>query len=157
MGERIGLNRDLWPVSSRGWIVQFAPGTTKFIGPGIKVHGTMSAGATEDDGHPVLRVKLDYIMVYPVEPPRAPADWMRVVAQFNGSVDFGDWAGADTSFAPWWRASDSIAGFRCGMKDGFIHPDYPSGPAPSVQPTGSVIDRYSMGPQPDGCHVTTGT
>lgn len=155
--DKIGLDKDQWPVSSRSWIVQFAPGTTKFIGSDIKVHGTMSAGATQDNGHPVLRVKVDYITVYPVEPPRAPADWMRVVAQFNGSVSFSDWAGADTSFAPWWQMNVGIDGSRCGMKDGFIHPDYPSGPQPSVQPTGSVVDPYSMGLQPDGCHLTTGT
>jgi hypothetical protein len=157
--NKIGLDKYGDPVSTRGWIVQFAPGTTKLIGSDIKVRGTMSAGAAKQGGDPVLRVTVDYIVVYAVEPPRAPADWMRVVAQFQGHIDFADWAEADTPFEPWWNAGPAVAGIRCGVKDGFIHPDYPSGPPDSSVASGPAVNPYTFGePSSTGaCQPTTGT
>jgi hypothetical protein len=158
--DKTGLDNHGEPLSARGEIVQFAPGTTKLIGPVIKVYGTMTARSTTDShGEQVLEINLNYRVAYAVEPPREPADWMRIVAQFVGPVDFGDWAGADSPFEPWWGMGPGIAGGRCGMKDGFIHPDYPNGPVQSVAPSGPAIDPYSLGDKPgrEGCGTTTGT
>jgi hypothetical protein len=110
----------------------------------------MSAQATTVTGGPVLRVHVNYILVYPVEPPRAPADWMRIVAHFDGSVDFGNWTDARTPFEPWWQANPSAAGGRCAMPDGYVHPEFPSGPPGKVQPSGAPIDPYSMSDQSAG-------
>ena len=157
--NKIGLDKYGSAISTRGMIMQFAPGTTRFIGSVIKVHGSMSATATKDRyGQPVLRIAIDYLAVYPVEPPRAPADWMRVVAQFDGPVDFGDWQDAETPFEPWWSAGPAPAGGRCGMKDGYVHPDFPGGPQDSVRPSGPPENPYSFAkPSGVGCHTTTGT
>ena len=158
--NKIGLDNKDASTSSREWVVSFAPETTKLIGSVIKVHGTMSAHATTDSyGARVLKVEVNYLIVYPVEPPRTPEDWMRLVAHFDGDVEFGDWAGAETSFEPWWQASPSVAGARCGTPDGYAHPDFPSGPPDKIQPSGPAVDPYSM--QHDngaaGCQQTTGT
>lgn len=157
--NKIGLDKYGDPLSTRGWIVQFAPGTTKLVGSKIKVRGTMSAGAAKDGGDPVLRVTIDYIVVYAVEPPRAPADWMRVVAQFEGHLDFAHWPEADTPFEPWWNAAPAVAGIRCGVKDGFVHPDYPSGPPGSSTASGPAVNPYAFGEPSSSaaCRPTTGT
>jgi hypothetical protein len=145
-------------LSSRSWIMQFAPGTARLIGPAIKVHGTMSAAATKDNaGIPVLRITIDYLVVYAVEPPNAPADWMRVVSQFDGTVDFGSWQDADTPFEPWWNAAPSVAGALCGTKDGFAHPAYQNGASGSIAPSGPPVNPYSLAKLSGGCHSATGT
>lgn len=158
--NRTGLDKHGDPRSSRGWIVQFAPGSTKLVGSAIRVHGSMSAAATKDrNGYPILRVRVDYIVVYAIEPPRDPLDWMRIVAQFKGTVDFGAWAQADTPFEPVWNAGPAVAGIRCGTKDGFVHPDYRSGPPDTAAPAGPAVDPYAFGePGKTGaCQPTTGT
>ena len=74
--------------NTRGWITTFAPGSAKFVTTVVKVHGTMKASVIHQSGTPVLRITVDYIFVYVVEPPGDPADWMRVVQQQTGTVDF---------------------------------------------------------------------
>lgn len=54
----------------------------------IKVHGKMSAGIATNDGTEVLRVKVDYLFVFAVEPPGKPADWTRIIQRRYGYVDF---------------------------------------------------------------------
>lgn len=157
--NKVGLDKTGETISTRSEVVSFAPGTTKLIGSVIKVRGTMSAQAkTDASGYRNLDVNVDYLFTYPVEPPRAPEDWMRIVAHFEGDVTFGDWAGAATSFEPWWDAGPSVAGARCGTPDGYAHPDYPNGPADKVQPSGPAINPYSLRPDNGtGCGQTTGT
>lgn len=133
------------PGSTRGLIVQFAPGTTTLVTPEIKVHGTMTAAETDSNGSKTLRVSINYIVAYAVEPPHDPADWMRIVAHFfQGPVDFADWAESDMPFEPVWNQSPAVAGEKCGMKDGFVHPEFPSGPPSRVQGTGPAVDPYSF-------------
>ena len=72
--DRTGTDRHGYPLSTRDWVVSFAPGTTQFIGSTIKVHGTMSAGAARDGSQEVIQVHFDYLFVYAVEPPGEPAD-----------------------------------------------------------------------------------
>jgi hypothetical protein len=103
-------------------------------------------------------VDVNYRVAYAVEPPKAPADWMRIVAQFNGPVHFGDWTDSETPFEPWWDVGLGVAGGRCGSKDGFVHPDFPSGPADTTPVHGKAINPYSLGDNgPAGCGATTGT
>jgi hypothetical protein len=158
--DKIGLNKQGYELSTRTWVASFAPGTTALIGTVIKVHGTMSARSTVDKGSTILDIDVNYRFVYVVEPPHAPADWMRVVGQVTGYIEFDDWQDPGGPLQPWdVSAYPDEAGNRCGMTDGYGHPDYPSGPLDKVQPTGAPINPYSMN-NPDStgvCQRTTGT
>jgi len=145
--NKTGLAKDGSPRSSRNWVVSFAPGSTVLIGPVIKVHGTMSVRATTYSGYKALEIQVNYRFVYPVEPPGAPADWMRVVDAIYGPVYFGDFAHTGTSLQPWVDYSDAPAGARCDMSDGYVHPEFPSGSPDSVRPSGAAVDPYSMADQ----------
>ena len=149
-----------YTLSTRSWVASFAPGTTTLIGTVIKVHGTMSARSATDQGKTVLEVNVNYRFVYAVEPPRDPADWMRIVGQVSGYVEFNDWQDPGGPLQPWdVSAFPAEAGSRCGTTDGFDHPDYPGGPASKVQPSGAPINPYSMNAPPATgvCQNTTGT
>ena len=153
------VNKDGTDASTRGWITTFAPGSTKFVTTVVKVHGTMTARAIRESGAPVLRITVDYIFVYAVEPPGDPADWMRVVQQASGTVDFGNWAGAAGEFDPWYSIGGGTAGVRCDVHDGYVHPDYPVGPPDTSHPTGKPVNPYALATQAPGggCQATTGT
>jgi hypothetical protein len=158
--NKIGTDKYHVALSTRSWITQFAPGTTKLIGSVVKVHGTMSATtAKEQSGQTALRITVDYLVAYPVEPPKAPEDWMRVVSQFSGTVDFASWSDAESPFEPWWNANPAPAGGRCGTRDGYVHPDFPGGPADMTPKKGRIINPYALSPPSGtpGCGQTTGT
>jgi hypothetical protein len=157
--DKIGVAKDGSVESSRGWIVSFPPGSTKLIGSAIKVTGTMSSRSVPVPGKDTeLYVHVNYLFTYAVEPPKAPADWTRLVAQLDGNIEFGDWIGSNVSFTPWWNVGIGVAGARCGMDDGFQHPQFPSGPPSSVQPTGAPINPYSLNNKPGtGCQAVAGT
>ena len=160
---KTGLDKQGNPVSSRSDITSFAPGSTQLIGTVIKVHGTMRAHeATTKAGFLDLDVNVDYIFVYPIEPPHQPTRWMRIVTQMAWTVIFSAWTGAATPFEPWVVFNESFAGTTCGTTDGYLHPDYPGSqagaPAPSVSPSGTPVDPYAMATTgPPGCQRTTGT
>jgi hypothetical protein len=87
---------------------------------------------------------------------------MRVVEQKSGTVVFGDWRDAATSFEPWVEYTGFVAGIQCGFADGYVHPQYPVSPAGGAQPTatpsGAPVDPYAMGnASKSGCQPTTGT
>jgi hypothetical protein len=158
--DKIGLSKQGYGLSTRNWVVSFAPGTTTLIGTVIKVHGTMSARAATNQGDPVLDINVNYRFVYAIEPPRAPADWMRIVGQVTGYIQFDNWQDPGGALQPWdVSALPDEAGARCGTTDGFKHPDYPGGPPPKVQTTGPAVNPYSMNNQPltGVCETTTGT
>lgn len=157
--NKIGAAKDGSDLSSRAAVISFAPGTTKLIGSAIKVHGGMQAKATTDEhGQPVLEVDVNYLFAYATEPPKAPAEWMRIVAHYNGPVQFGDWSEADSPFEPWWETGPAVAGARCDIHDGFVHPEYPSGATDTVQPSGPAVNPYALAGKPSqGCGATTGT
>ncbi|HTU73213.1 MAG TPA: hypothetical protein VMG38_06810 [Trebonia sp.] len=145
--------------STRAWLASFAPGTAALIGGVIKVHGTMSARASTEDGNPVLDIDVNYRIVYPVEPPRAPQDWMRIVGQDIGSIEFGNWQGGGGAFEPWVLTNLAEAGNRCDASDGFIHPDYPTSTPDKIQPSGPTVNPYDLKDVPTGksCQPTSGT
>jgi hypothetical protein len=153
-----GVDKHGNELSTRDMVTSFAPGSTQLIGSVIKVYGTMSARATVDQGQRVLAVDVDYRFVYPVEPPGAPADWMHVVAEISGPVEFGDWDQATTPFQPWVLFSNAAAGGRCDTNDGYVHPDYRNSAPQSVQPSGTAIDPYSLATEPASgtCRPVTG-
>jgi hypothetical protein len=145
-------------LSTRAWLASFAPGTV-LIGSVIKVHGTMSARAGTYEGQPVLDIEVNYRFVYPVEPAHAPQDWMRVVGELTGMVQFGDWDNNQV-WLPVMLTSDSQAGVRCDINDGYIHPEFPNGSPDRVQPSGTPVDPYSMqdnSANGNACQATTGT
>jgi hypothetical protein len=143
--DKIGLDKQGEPLSTRSWVASFAPGSTSLIGTVIKVNGTMSARSARDQGHSVLDIDVNYRFVYAVEPPHAPADWMRVVGQATGYFQFDTFQDPGGALQPWdFSVFPSEAGIRCGATDGYIHPDYPSGPPLKVQPSGAPIDPYSL-------------
>jgi hypothetical protein len=154
-----GVSKDGSSLSSRIMVTSFAPGSANLIGSVIKVHGTISARAGTDRGSTVLYITVNYLFVYPVEPPHSPEDWMRVVGHTFGTVEFGDWAQASTPFEPWVQVENDHAGVECNTGDGYVHPDFPNGPPDSVSATGTPVDPYSQstaGSTP-GCQPTTGT
>jgi hypothetical protein len=107
-----------------------------------------------------MRITLNYLFVYAVEPPGSPVDWMRVVDHEAGYVDFAPWDDPGGPLEPWFSAGTGKAGAECGSADGYIHPAYPHGPPPTIQPSGSAIDPYSLAtpaPADHGtCQRTTG-
>jgi hypothetical protein len=161
--KKVGLDKQDSPLSYRSWLMSFAPGSAELIGHVIKVNGTMHAKVvTDKDGTTELDIDLEYHFVYPIEPPHDPASWMRVVNEVSGSVNFANWVGADSNFAPWVEFGPSAAGILCGSRDGFQHPDYPNDAtvAPGVTPTGTLLDPYGVSPtttDPGTCEASTDT
>lgn len=157
--DKTGVTSGGYLRSTRGSVAAFAPGTTRFIGNTIKVHGSMSARAATLIGRPVLQINVSELFVYPVAPPHHPADWMRVVSHDQGQVDFGHFTRPDGALQPWVLLSPFFAGTRCGINDGYIHPAFPGRPPPEVQPSGTAVNPYSLATAPPGhgCRKTTGT
>lgn len=148
-------------LSTRGMVTSFAPGTVSFVTSVVKVYGSMSAGTAVFSGRTTLRVTVDYLFAYAVEPPGHPADWMRIVTHEYGSVYFAQWDDPGGPLEPWVETETSSAGGQCGMTDGYIHPAYPNGARSGVRPSGTPVDPYSTAVPPssskDACHPTTGT
>ena len=143
--------------STRAWVAAFAPGT-RVVGKVIKVHGSMQAVATTENGTPVLQIHTDYLFVYPVAQGQDAATLMRVVARYVTNVEFARWDDPGGALEPWWSVQSSIAGALCGINDGYIHPSFSGGPRGKVQPSGTPLDPYSQsGPLPGHCQATTGT
>jgi hypothetical protein len=145
--------------NSRSYVTTFAPGTTQFVTQVVKVHGSLGETMANDSGTAVLRIQFDYLFTYAVEPPGNPDEWMRVVQQRYGYLDF---AAGNASAIYDFSLDGSVAGVACGTTDGYIHPDFPQGPPSSVQPSGSPVNPYSLatpgaGGRGSGCQPTTGT
>jgi hypothetical protein len=158
-----GTDKSGTPRSTRSEVVSFAPGSTQLIGSVIKVHGTMYAMATTDDGSPELDIHVDYLFTYAVEPPHDPENWMRLVSEAAWVLSFGDWQGDAGSFEPWFSTDgdDGVSGNSCGNKDGYVHPDWPSNrqaAQPSVSASGKPVDAYALGQSRSAtCESTSGT
>jgi hypothetical protein len=159
--DKIGVDSHGFPLSTRTWVTSFAPGTTRFITTVVKVHGSMSAGTDVYSGVPALRVQVDYLFVYAIEPPGNPDGWMRVVVQDYDTLDFAQWDGPGGPLEPVLTSNaNDASGGQCGMTDGYIHPAYPNGAQSGVQPSGAPLTPYSTAtPSASGsrCHPTTGT
>jgi hypothetical protein len=160
--DKIGLDSHGFALSTRDWVTSFAPGTTSFVTTVVKVHGSMSAGETVFSGKTALRVRVDYLFTYAVEPPGHPDDWMRIVVQDYDTWDFAQWDDPGGPLEPWAaQAGGSTAGGQCGMTDGYVHPAYPNGAQSGVRPSGAPVNPYSTAPPPTSstyvCHSTTGT
>ena len=155
------LDKDGSEKNTRTWITSFAPGSTQFVTTVVKVHGTMSAGTARNSGIEVLRIKVDYLFTFAVEPPGKPADWMRVIQQQYGYVDFARWDDPGGTLEPLVSIGSGTAGVRCDARDGYIHPDFPQGAPDRVKASGAPQDPYSLatpsGSSGDGCHNTTRT
>ena len=116
------MDKDGGTKNTRRWVTSFAPGSTKFVTTVVKVHGTMKASVVTESGGPVLRITVDYLFVYAVEPPGDPADWMRVVQQQYGTVDFARWDDQGSSFEPWYNMAGSTSGVQCSAQTGTSTP-----------------------------------
>jgi hypothetical protein len=157
---KVGFARNGSVLSTRAWVSSFAPGSTVLLGHLIKVHGTMSASAVLAQGKPVLDINVNYRFVYPVAPPRAQGNWIRVVGQVPGVVQFDTWNDPGGPLQPWVYAVPSHAGVRCDLPDGYDHPQFPSSPPDKVNQTGPPVDPYSMStavPRTPGCQRATRT
>ena len=157
--DKIGLTSNGFQKSSRTWVASFAPGTMQLVGKVIKVHGAMHA-ATGMNGtwHNVLQIHADYQFAYAVEQPGQPSMLMRIVV--HDIVDIGFAAYTGGPLEPWWiQEGGGVAGARCDVNDGFIHPQFPNGPPDKVTPTGTRINPYTQNvPAKTGrCQATTGT
>jgi hypothetical protein len=159
--DKVGLDKDGYTTSSRAWVMSFAPATVSFVTNVVKVHGSMNAGMATYSGRTALRIAVDYLFVYAIEPPGHPGDWMRVVARDYGDVYFAQWYDPGGPIEPWVDTGISPAGGQCGMTDGYVHPAYPNGARSTVQPSGVPVNPYSATPPPTSgagiCRKTTGT
>jgi hypothetical protein len=158
--DTIGLDKQGYARSTRGWVTSFAPGSTELVGNVIKVHGTMAATTAISAGRHLLRVHADYLFIYPVQRPGEPSTMMRVVVQDIVNVDFARWDDPQGPLEAWWNfAGGGASGARCDVNDGFIHPAFPGGPAEKVTPSGRPVNPYALSPAPRGagCQATTGT
>jgi hypothetical protein len=153
------LNKAGLEENTRAWVTSFAPGSTQFVTTVIKVHGTMSASLATDSGSEVLRIKVDYLFVFAVQQPGNRANWLRVVVQRYGYVDFAQWDDPGGPLEPFYDVSGLTPGALCGERDGYIHPAFPQGPPPTVQPSGTPVNPYVLAtPATTGiCARTTGT
>lgn len=156
-----GVNSGGYPLSTRKWVASFFPDSAEFIGNVIKVHGAMSAKTAHEAGGTVLAIQVNYIFVYPVEPPGRPSDWMRVLDHQYGSFDFAQWDDPGGPLEPWDQTIIGNAGLQCGTTDGYVHPDYPSERTPAPSQSGPAINPYSLSTSvPSGgavCGRTSGT
>jgi hypothetical protein len=159
--NKMGVDKKGYVLSTRSWVTSFAPHSATFIGKDVKVHGTMTAGViTGSDGQPELHVNVNYRFVYAVEPPGKPADWRRVVAEVTGYVGFANWQSGSTSFDPWSALGFYVAGARCDVHDGYVHPAYSTDPADTT-PEKGVVNPYSTASPSAAskapCSANTGT
>jgi hypothetical protein len=158
-----GANKGGYPVSTRMWVMSFAPGSTELIGSVVKVQGTMSAKSVSDSGTTALAITVNYLFTYAIEPPGAPTDWMRFLAHQYGSVDFAQWYDPGGPLQPWDQTIIGHTGIRCGSTDGYQHPDYPSERASGAGGTqsGPALNPYSSATDVPGggavCGRSTGT
>jgi hypothetical protein len=148
--------------SSRAWVTSFYPGSTLLVGSVIKVHGFMTSSAWRSRQTPVLRIRADYLFVYPVEQANGPPSTrMRIVARTVLTVEFATWTDPGGSLEPWIASAlGGPAGILCGINDGFVHPAFPGGQPSPVTPSGKPINPYDQKIQPSthgGCQATTGT
>jgi hypothetical protein len=74
---------------------------------------------------------------------------------------FARWDDPDGQLELWFGVGGGAAGGLCGGRDGYIHPDFPHGPPPSVTPSGAAQGPYSLAtPSASsgyGCHSVTRT
>ena len=148
-------------LSTRDWVNSFASGTVP-VGSVIKVHGRMTAGTARSAGRTVLRIRTDYLFVYPVEKQGDPASGLRVVNRVVMTVDFApfDAPASSALVAHVYTITGGPTGVQCGTTDGYVHPAFPGGPAASPRPTGTPINPYDQTTTPPAnlaCVPTTGT
>jgi hypothetical protein len=155
--NKTGYNAQGGIRSTRTWVIAFAPGT-ELVGTVIKVHGTMQASDYADDGSAVLRIQVNYLIVYAVMEPGVPSSLMRVVVHDEGPVSFATWDDPGGPLEPWWQMVNTVAGIKCGATDGYVHPQFPVNAPGKVKPTGSPVNPYDQSaPLYSGCRNTTGT
>jgi hypothetical protein len=158
-----GADKSGYSLSTRMWVMSFAPGSAQLVGSVVKVQGTMSAKSVSDSGTTALAVTVNYVFTYAIEPPGAPTDWMRFLAHQYGSFDFAQWDDPGAPLQPWDQTFIGHAGIRCGFTDGYQHPDYPSERAsgPGGTQSGPAVNPYSGATDVPGggavCGRTTGT
>ena len=159
--DKIGLTSAGFQRSTRTWVTSFAPGSTQLDGKVIKVHGTMHAETGRNGSWHVLQVHADYLFVYAVERPGQPGTLMRLVGRDVVDVQFAPYTGPGGPLEPWWKPKGGgVAGARCDVADGFVHPQFPNGPPDKVKPTGAPINPYNQSAPPASngkCQATTGT
>ena len=154
-----GANQGGYPLSTCRRVMSFAPDSTQLIGSVVKVQGTMSAKSVSDSGTTALAITVNYLFSYAIEPPGAPADWMRFLAHQYGSFDFARWDDPGGSLQPWDQTTIGHAGLRCGSTDGYLHPDYPSERAsgPGGTQSGPALNPYSSATAVPGGGAVCGT
>lgn len=155
------LSRNGASLSTRGWVLSFAPGISEFDGATVKVHGWMRASAAVSRGTHVLKVHADYLFVYPMLLPGEPSSLTRVVARRVVNVLFARWDDPGGRLEAYWvLEGGGVANALCGMRDGFIHPAFPESAPGTAAPSGPAIDPYSQPPlprNPPSCQRITGT
>jgi hypothetical protein len=103
------------------------------------------ASEARDSGTLALRITVDYIFSYAIEPPREPSEWIRVVGHGQGCIDFAQWNDPGGALEPFFQDSTAaVAGALRGTSDGYLHPAFAQGPPSTYQPSVAPIDPYSL-------------
>ena len=74
-------------------------------------------------------------------------------------MNFATWDDPGGAPEPWVNLANATAGGRCGIGDGYVHPDVPNSAPDNVQPSGPTVNPCSLsttGPSAS-CGMTTGT
>ncbi|TDD77844.1 hypothetical protein [Actinomadura rubrisoli] len=127
--------------NSRDWMTSFAAGTAEPALGTVKVHGTVAASKSRDQGTAGVRVTADHLFVYAVRRPGRPETVMReVVRRVTEVFVYRE----DGAVKLWITKSDrSSAPSSCSADDGFVHPVYPSDPGGGM-PNGQAQDPYDQ-------------
>ncbi|MFF4191860.1 hypothetical protein [Nonomuraea sp. NPDC001831] len=142
---------------SRRMVISFAPGSAELATDVVKINGTARLGTFREDGLHGVKVEVNYLAVYAVRRPGAPATTMRLVSQLNGEVQLYRSDGKPALYAKWGMSSTPA---DCDADDGFVHPVYEDDPPGSVAPTGPATDPYHLDDRPvhdGGCDTSQGT
>jgi hypothetical protein len=148
-----GTNKNGSPKNTHQWVSAFAPGSTELIGTVIKVRGQMTAAPAVMFHFKVLKVHVNYLFTYAIEPPGQPARWMRLIMHRQDNYYFGHWEGSTSPLTPWAESVSNEAGALCGTTDGYVHPDY----AQSSIRNGPQEDPYSLKKPLPGCNASLPT
>jgi len=161
--NRTGVSASGQQLSSRDWVNSFAVGT-ELVGSVIKVHGEMTAATARNAGRTVLRVRTDYLFVYPVDDHGDLASGLRVVNRVVLTVDFAPFNEPASSAlaAHVYSIAGGPTGVQCGIYDGYVHPAFPGSPGSpgaTARPAATPIDPYDQSSQPTNlsCVPSTGT
>ncbi|SNR89856.1 hypothetical protein SAMN05216276_100187 [Streptosporangium subroseum] len=146
--------------NSRDWVTSLAPKTAELATDVIKVKGKTKYSTFQQKGRSGARITVNYLFVYAIHRPGRPEPTERIIAHNLGEVQVYRENGKLVIWPVTWNA-DGVAGSRCDVYDGFVHPFY-SDSAPdeeAAKVTTAPVDPYELDGdvESEDCSLTIGT